>query len=86
MDMAICYREVSVYDRLRNDLYASGKEVTLKVRIPAYRKIDSNYYVSIDDVIHHVYNAAHVISKDGFPETELTLITPEHKVPLEGDL
>ena len=29
----------------------------------------------IDGVQHEVYNAAHVTSKDGFPETELTLKT-----------
>lgn len=81
--MQIAFREEAVFDRLRNDLQQSGKQVTMKVLIPRYKKIDSTYYAEIDSVMHRIYNAAHVVSKDGFPETELTLITPEHAIPKE---
>lgn len=83
-NMQIAFREGAVFDRLRNDLSQSGKQVTMKILIPRYKVIDSTYYAEIDGVMHHVYNAAHVFSKDGFPETELTLITPEHEIPKEA--
>ena len=54
-----------------------GKEVTLKVRIPRYEKIDSHCHCLINGIFHEVYNAAHIINKDGWPETELTLVAPE---------
>jgi hypothetical protein len=34
----------------------------------------------IDGKMHRIYNAAHLISKEGFPETELTLIAPENNM------
>lgn len=76
----IWYRELSVFDRLRYSLGQQGKEVTLKVSIPQYKGIDSHCYCMIDEKMHRVYNAAHLISKEGFPETELTLIAPENNM------
>ena len=76
-DMRIYYREIAVFDRLRFELKQGGKEVTLKVRIPRYEKIDSHCHCLINGIFHEVYNAAHIINKDGWPETELTLVAPE---------
>lgn len=75
--LRVNYREISVFDKLRYELSQGGKEVTLKVRIPQYKKIDSHCFCLIDGIYHEVYNAAHIVNKDGFPETELTLIAPE---------
>lgn len=73
----IWYREISVYDRLRYEFDQGGKEVTMKIRIPRFGGIDSMCVCMIDGRQHQVYNAAHVVDKDGFQETELTLVRPE---------
>lgn len=75
--MQIYFHEISVYDRLRFELGQGGKQVTMKIRIPECRSIDSNCYCKIDGIFHQVYNAAHVMTDGMFPETELTLIAPE---------
>lgn len=76
MNMRIWYRELSVFDTTKAKLSTDGVEATMKICIPRYKKINSKSVCMIDGVQHEVYNAAHVISKDGFPETELTLKTP----------
>ena len=73
--MKIWYRELSVYDTTRAKLSADSVEITMKISIPRYKGINSKSVCVIDGVQHEVYNVAHVISKDGFPETELTLKT-----------
>lgn len=75
-DMEMCYREISVFDRTKYEFEQGGKEVTMKLRVPRCKEIDSKCACKIDDKIHLVYNAAHVFDKNGFPETELTLIRP----------
>ncbi len=77
LNMRIYFKEVSVYDRLRFELGQGGKQVTKKIRIPQYKEVDSNCFCLIDGIYHQVYNAAHIMTDDTFPETELTLIAPE---------
>lgn len=79
-DLEIYYNEISVYDRLRFELGQGGKQITMKIRIPQYKQIDSNCYCLIDGIYHQVYNAAHIMTDDTFPETELTLIAPEKNI------
>lgn len=81
-NMDIWYREISVYDRTRYELEQGGKEITMKICIPQYKEIDSRCVCIIDGVQHLVYNAAHILSKDGFPETELTLIRPGRELTI----
>ena len=78
----ICYREISVFDKLRYEFDQGGKEITAKIRIPQYKKIDSRCVCLIDGEQHFVYNAAHTTSKEGFPETELTLVKPEREIEI----
>lgn len=78
----ICYREISVFDKLRYEFGQGGKEITAKIRIPQYKKIDSRCVCLIDGEQHLVYNAAHTTSKEGFPETELTLVKPEREIEI----
>lgn len=81
-DMEIWYREISVFDRLRTEFEQSGKEVTMKLCIPRFKGIDSECVCVIEGVQHKVQNAAHVVDKNGFPETELTLIKPERQLKI----
>lgn len=76
----IWYRELSVYDRTKYEFDQGGKEVTMKIRIPMYKEIDCRCVCVIDGKQHKVYNATHVTDKNGFPETELTLIRPEKEM------
>lgn len=78
--MTIWYNENSVYDHTRYALSQSGREITMKIRIPQYKKIDSDCVCIIEGTQHRVYNAAHIINKDGFPETELTLVRPDRTI------
>ena len=76
--MKIWYRELSVYDTTRAKLSADSIEVTLKLAIPQYKQINSKCVCIIDGEQHEIYNVAHVTTKDGFRESELTLKTPAH--------
>ena len=51
-------------------------EVTMKIRIPKWDGINSNCVCVINGNQHKVFNKADVLSKQGYPETELTLISP----------
>ena len=79
-NMIIWYSEISVFDRVKYEMQQAGIEVTMKIRIPRYKKIDSKCVCIIDAIQHEVYTAAHIINKNGFPETELTLIRPERQI------
>lgn len=83
-DMTIWYRELSVFDTTRARLSADSIEVTLKVAIPRYKKINSKDICMIDGIQHEIYNVAHTTTKDGFKETELTLKTPAYEREVEA--
>jgi hypothetical protein len=78
--MRIFYNELAIYDRLRFELSQGGKEVTMKIRIPQYRGIDSHCYAKINGIMHQCYNVAHITTDGRFQETEITLIAPEHNI------
>lgn len=82
--MKIWFREISVFDRIRYEFEQGGKEITMKIRIPRFNEIDSKCACKIDGKIHVVYNAASIVSKDGFKETELTLIRPGKDLRING--
>lgn len=78
--MNIWFREISVFDKIKYEFDQGGKEITMKIRIPQYKNIDSECVCVIDEKQHLVFNAAHVKDKYGFPETELTLVRPEKEL------
>lgn len=80
--LLIWYREISVFDRIKYEFEQSNKEITMKIRIPRYKGIDSTCACIIEGKTQLVYNAAHVESKEGFKETELTLIRPERELTI----
>lgn len=69
----IWFEELSVFDKLKYELSTAGIELSMKLRIPQYKKINSMCVVKIDGEYHRVYNAAHFRNKDGFLQTDLTL-------------
>ena len=77
--LRIWYRELAVYDTTRAKLSADSVEVTYKLAIPQYKKINSKCICLIDGEQHEIYNIAHTTTKDGFKESELTLKTPAYE-------
>lgn len=75
--MEVWFREISVFDKVKYEFDQGGKEVTMKLRIPQFKGIDSKCVCLIEGRQHLVYNATNVKDKYGSPETELTLVRPE---------
>ena len=73
----IWYREISVFDRTRMTFEQQDIEITKKIRIPQWEGINSMCICMICGRQHKVYNRTDILSKQGYPETELTLINPE---------
>ena len=72
----VWFRETAVYDRTRVTFEQADIEVTRKIRIPKWEGISAACVCMIDGTQHKVFNKADVLSKQGYPETELTLISP----------
>lgn len=86
-DMApVWYRDIGVYDKTRLTFEQADMQVTLKIRIPKWDGINSMCVCMIGGNQHKVFNKADVLSKQGFPETELTLINPavDYEIIVEG--
>lgn len=83
MEMEIWYRELSVFDRTKYEFDQGGVEITMKIKIPVYKVITSKHVLKINGELHRVYNAAHVKDKNGFWETELTLVRPEKELEIQ---
>lgn len=73
----IGFRALAVFDRTRLEFEQAHKEIQMKIAIPQWNGINTDCVVVIDGKQYKIYNCAHVVSKQGYPETELTLITPE---------
>lgn len=73
----IWFRELNIYDSMKVEFNKNSINVNMKIAIPQYRKIDSRYVVRIGKDFYTIYNIVHVTTKDGFKESELTLIRDE---------
>lgn len=76
LHMSIYYRELAIFDRTKVELNSAGIDVQIKICIPEYRAIKSDCVLIINDEQYEVYNVAHITTKEGFKESEITLITP----------
>ena len=83
-DITIWYREISVFDRTKYEFEQGGKEITMKICIPRFDEIDSKCVCEIAGKMHLVYSAASTTTRDGFKETELTLIRPGRDLKTNG--
>ena len=83
--MQLGYREISVFDRTRFEFQQANKEITTKIVIPQYKSINSRCVVIINGEQHEVYNATDIVNKNGFLETEITLIKPNHEREFVND-
>ena len=71
------FRDKAVYDRTRLIFEQAGVEVTHKLAIRRWDGISTKCVCIIDGEQYKVYNVAQVETKDGYLETEVTLVTPE---------
>lgn len=78
----VWFRDIGIYDRTRLTFEQADMEVTWKIRIPKWDGISSNCVCVIAGKQHKVFNKADVLSAQGFPETELTLVNP----PMDYDI
>ena len=81
----IGYRELAVFDQTRMTFEQADTVITMKIAIPRWAGIGSNCVCLIGNVQHKVFNCAQVISKQGYPETELTLVKPAVKYEVYED-
>jgi hypothetical protein len=81
----IGFRELAIYDRTRVTFEQADKQITMKIAIPRWDGISSDCVLVINGNQHKVFNCAQVISKQGYPETELTLINPDMTYEVAGD-
>lgn len=84
----IWFRELAVFDRTRATLQQADVEVSRKIAVPLYRGYFSSMCVCLihdfrtnADEQYKIYNCAEVLSKQGYMEAELTLMSLE--VPYE---
>lgn len=80
----IFFRDIGVYDRTRLTFDQAGMEITYKLRIPRWDGITSNCACSVSGKVYKVFNVAQVFNRDGYPETELTLVTPPTAYEVES--
>lgn len=73
----IWYRELAIFDRTQLQFSQAHKQVTIKLAIPRWDGINSDCVIVINGKQHEVFNCAHVISKQGYRETEITCVSPE---------
>lgn len=78
----IWFRQEAIYDRTRVTYEQADLEITRKLRIPRWDGISSGCVCIIEGTQHRVHNCAQVISRQGYPETEITLVKPENVFPI----
>ena len=72
----VCYRDIGVYDRTRITFEQADKAVSMKIRMPKWDGSSSDCVCVVNGQQHKGYNKADVLSNQGYPETELTLVNP----------
>ena len=81
----IYFEELSISDRLRFEAEQRQKDLSLKIRIPQTKEIDSLCVLKIGDNYHKVFNVYHFSNNDGIKQSDLTL--EEYPNPkMEADL
>lgn len=81
----VWFEELSVSDKLKFEAEERKKKVTCKLRIEQTKQIDSLCVLKIGNQYHKVFNAYHFTNKDGFKQTDLTLVEYP-RVRLEGEV
>ncbi|MDD4734014.1 MAG: phage head closure protein [Bacilli bacterium] len=70
----IWFQELSITDRLRFEAEQREKDLTFKIRIPQTKEITSLHVLKIGDEYHKVFNAYHFTNKEGYKQSDITLV------------
>lgn len=81
----IWFEELSISDKIRFEAEERKKKITMKIRIPQIKELNSFCVVKIGDKYHKVFNIYHFTNKDGFKQSDLTL-EEYPRVKLEEEL
>ena len=68
------FKELSISNNLKFEAEQRNIKITMKIRIPQTKEIDSLTVLKIGNNYHKVYNAYHFTNSEGFKETDLTLV------------
>ena len=68
------FEELSITDKLRFVAEERNVDLSLKIRIPQTKQINSLNVLKISDEYFKVYNIYHFTNNDGFPMSDLTLV------------
>ena len=71
---------LSFYDRTKFEADARGIELTHKLRIDQFKELNSLHLLKINDEWHKVYNVIHFRNKEGYAQTDITLVKYDRKV------
>lgn len=76
------FKMISISDRLRLEADQRNVELSYKLRLPEYKTLDTMHMIKINDEFHRVYNVYHFTNKDGYNETDVTLIRYDREVDI----
>lgn len=82
----IYFTELSVSDSLKITSNDRRINISKKIRIYQNKNLNSNYVLKIKDEYYKIYNIYHFTNKDGFPESDITLVNYEREVKFETNL
>lgn len=82
----IYFNELSITDSLK--INANDRQINIikKIRIFQNKNLNSNYVLKIDDKYYKIYNIYHYTDKNGFPESDITLINYEREIKFEENI
>lgn len=72
------FEELSITDKLKFSAEERNINLTLKLRIPQTKELNTMNVLKIGNLYHKVYNVFHFTNAEGFRQTDLTLI--EYKI------
>lgn len=76
------FEMISISDRLRFEADQRQIEVTYKLRIQQDKSLNSMHLLKINGQWHRVYNVYHFMNKDGYPQSDVTLIYYDREVEI----
>lgn len=73
---------LSISDRLRFEADQREVELTYKLRTHQDKSLNSLHLVRLNDEWHKVYNVYHFRNKEGYPQSDITLVKFEREVEI----
>lgn len=78
----IYFNELSVSDSLKISANDRKINIVKKIRIAQNKNLNSNFVLKINESYYKVYNIYHFTNKDGFLESDITLVNYEREIKI----